>query len=43
MVFADRVSNSLDTKASVRDVRDGQRDAMLSQIRPSDAPMKFLS
>jgi len=43
MVFADRVSNSLDTKASVRDGRDNQRDEVLSQTRPSDAPMKFLS
>ncbi|SCX83537.1 hypothetical protein SAMN05216420_10148 [Nitrosospira sp. Nl5] len=43
MVFADRVSNNLDTQTSVRDTRDGKHDEMLSQARSSDAPLKFMS
>lgn len=43
MVFADRVSNNLDTKTSVRDGCDSQHDAMLSQTRPPEATLKFLS
>ena len=43
MVFADRVSNNSDTQASVRDTRDSQHDDLLSQVRPSDAALKFMS
>jgi hypothetical protein len=43
MVFAERVSNSLDTQASVRDTRDSRRDAVLSQAQSPDATLKFLS
>ncbi|SFU39463.1 hypothetical protein [Nitrosospira multiformis] len=43
MVFADRVSNSVDTKASVRDGCDSQHDEMLSQASSSNATLKFLS
>lgn len=43
MVFADRVSNSLDTQNSVRDTRDGRRDAVLSQAQSPEASLKFLS
>lgn len=44
MVFADRVSNSLDTQEAVRDARDSQRDAMLSQTAQSPgAALKFMS
>lgn len=43
MVFADRVSNSLDTKASVRDGCDSQHDEELSQARPVNAALKFMS
>ena len=43
MVFADRVSNSVDTKASVRDTRDSQHDEMLTQASSSNATLKFLS
>jgi hypothetical protein len=43
MVFADRVSNSVDTKASVRDTRDSQHDEMLTQVSSSNATLKFLS
>jgi len=43
LTFADRVSNSLNTKASVRDSCDNQRDEVLSQARPPEASMKFLS
>jgi hypothetical protein len=43
MVFADRVSSSLDTQASVRDTRDSQHDEMLSRASSSDATLKFMS
>lgn len=43
MVFADRLSSSLDTKASVRDDCDSQHDEELSQARPIDAALKFMS
>ncbi|WP_160828598.1 hypothetical protein [Nitrosomonas sp. JL21] len=43
MVFADRLFNNLDTKASVRDDWDSQHDEELSQTRPSDAVLKFMS
>jgi len=43
MVFADRVSNNMDTQESVRNARDSHHDEELSHARPSDAPMKFLS
>lgn len=43
MVFADRLSSSLDTKASVREDCDSQHDEELSQARPIDAALKFMS
>ncbi|WP_156972497.1 hypothetical protein [Nitrosospira sp. NpAV] len=43
MVFADRISNSLDTQDSVRDARDDSRDAILSQGQSPNATLKFLS
>jgi hypothetical protein len=43
MVFADRISNSVDTQDSVRDARDDRRDAILSQGQSSNATLKFLS
>ena len=43
MTFADRMSDSMNTKTSVRDDCDSQRDEVLSQARPSDAVLKFMS
>jgi hypothetical protein len=43
MVFADRVSDSVDTQDSVRDARDDRRDAILSQGQSPNATLKFLS
>jgi hypothetical protein len=43
MVFADRVSNSVDTQDSVRDARDDRRDAILSEGQSANATLKFLS
>ncbi len=43
MVLADRVSNSPDTQESVRDIRDSQHDAMLSQAESLNTALKFMS
>ncbi|SEP93048.1 hypothetical protein [Nitrosomonas ureae] len=43
MVFANRVSKSVNTQDCVSDARDCQHDEVLSQARPSDAAFKFMS
>ncbi len=43
MVFADRVSENLNTQKSVRDARDNQRDTVLSQGESFSGAMKFTS
>ena len=43
MTFADRVSNSRDTQASVRDMTDSQYDGGLLQARSSASAFKFMS
>lgn len=43
MVFADRVSSSLDTQEAVRDARDSQYDEGLLQARSSESALKFMS
>ena len=43
MVFTDRISGNLDAQKSVRDIRDSQHDEALSQVRPPEATLKFLS
>jgi hypothetical protein len=43
MVFADRVSRSLDTQDAVRDIHDGLEDKAAQRTVSTDATMKFNS
>jgi hypothetical protein len=43
MVFADRVSNKVDTQDSVLDIIDKQYEEGLLQVRSADAVLKFMS
>ncbi len=43
MVFADRVSENINTQKSVRDARDSQHDEVLSRAESSRTALKFIS
>jgi len=43
MVFADRISENLNTQKSVREARDSQHDEVLSQAESSRTALKFIS